>query len=139
MLLILNTKELSPELTPELMDWLLKRGLWGDFGSIKEKFLTQNFWRTVQPIFLLENCKKLEIFETLSISGGHTVWLDRFLQTDSSGYFLAYFQYAIVRALSVCPRYYFPWGWPISLVYGSIDSLWPKDSIYGRTFFWNRS
>jgi hypothetical protein len=50
--------------------------------------------------------------------------------------FLAYFQYAYVRALSeVRLRYYFPWGWPILLVSGSIDSLWPKDLSDGRIFF----
>ncbi len=60
-------------------------------------------------------------------------------------FFLAYFQilkkYAIVRALSVrlsvclC-RYYFLWGWPIGVVYGSIDSLWPQGLNQGRNFFW---
>jgi hypothetical protein len=49
------------------------------------------------------------------------------------------FSYAYVRALSgvclsVLPRYYFQWGWPILLVYGSIDSLWPKDPNDGRIF-----
>jgi hypothetical protein len=47
--------------------------------------------------------------------------------------------------LSVClsvrlsvrrPHYYFSWGWPIGAIYGSIDSLWPKDPNNGRKFFW---
>ncbi len=43
---------------------------------------------------------------------------------------------------SVCrPRYYFSWGCPIGAIYGSIDSLWPKDLNDGRIFLdrsWTR-
>jgi hypothetical protein len=36
----------------------------------------------------------------------------------------------------VCPcRYYFSGGWPILLVYGSIDSLWLQGMNQGRIFF----
>ncbi len=41
-----------------------------------------------------------------------------------------------VWCLSVLPCYYFPWSRPILLVYGSTDSLWPKDLSDGRIFFW---
>ncbi len=48
-----------------------------------------------------------------------------------------------VFSIRLCPRfvwclvncYYFSWDWPILLVYGSIDSLWPKDLNGGRIFF----
>ncbi len=54
--------------------------------------------------------------------------------------FLAYFlEYAIVRTSSVRPsvyrRFYSPQGCPIGAIYGSIDSLWPKNPNDGRNFF----
>jgi hypothetical protein len=71
------------------------------------------------------------------------------LQDDCFKFFKSFFsvfsEYAIVRTsfvclsvcLSVCrPRYYFSWGCPIKAIYGSIDSLWPKDPNDGRNFFW---
>jgi hypothetical protein len=40
---------------------------------------------------------------------------------------------------ALCPYvrrcYYFSWGWTIGAIYGSIDSLWPKDLDQGRIFF----
>jgi hypothetical protein len=38
--------------------------------------------------------------------------------------------------LSVCRlRYYYSWGCPIGAIYGSVDSLWPKDPNDRRNFF----
>jgi hypothetical protein len=71
-----------------------------------------------------------------------------FLYQQKSGnwriWFLAYFlEYAIVRTSSVClsvcrPHYYFSWGRPIGAIYGSIDSLWPKDKEFFLDRPWTR-
>jgi hypothetical protein len=32
-------------------------------------------------------------------------------------------------------HYYFPWGWPIALVYGPTDCLWSKDPEPSKEIF----
>ncbi len=62
--------------------------------------------------------------------------LYRFLLLLGNFRFLAYFEYAIVLALSVRLSQHLVFGArPILIVYGSIDSLWTWDLPQGRKFF----